>query len=172
MERSVADDTPQRRGGVARARALSPEARKEIATRAAQARWGHPEEDRLPKAIASGILRVGNALIPCAVLDDEENTRVLTQDGFLASIGRSKRPNTSDKAMLEGMPSFLRATGLKPFIDRNLTCSSTPIAFRPLRAGGHRGVALERVMDSVGGFYLARVLSIDRVLTELLSHPA
>ncbi|MFZ1429678.1 MAG: P63C domain-containing protein [Geminicoccaceae bacterium] len=139
------EDSPQRQGGLARARKLTLEARKEIATRAAQARWGTllEEEGRsLPKAIASGDLRVGNVTIPCAVLDDEENTRVFTQDGFLESIGRSKRPNTSDKTMLEGMPAFLRATGLKPFIDKNLTCSSNPISFHPLRTGGHKGIAL------------------------------
>jgi hypothetical protein len=94
------------------------------------------------KAIATGVLKIGEMEIPCAVLNDEKNTRVLTQDGFLVAIGRSKRPN-SPSEVLDRKPAFLRAYNLKPFIDKNLRCSPEPIHFRSLRGGGDKeGLAL------------------------------
>jgi hypothetical protein len=35
----------------------------------------------LPKAITEGILEIGDLKLPCAVLDDASNTRVLSQNG-------------------------------------------------------------------------------------------
>jgi hypothetical protein len=138
----VADDTTKPSGrirsGFARAAALSPEQRREIARGAAISRWTKD----LPRAIATGDLKIGDANIACAVLDDEKNTRVLTQDGFLVAIGRSKRPNSSAATVLDEKPAFLRAANLQPFVINNIRCSTTPIRFRPLKGGGTEGLAL------------------------------
>jgi hypothetical protein len=132
-------------GGRVRAERLSKEQRSAIASAGGQARWlsklGVDKVANLPKAIASGILRIGGVPLACAVLDDADNTHVLTQDGFLVAIGRSKRPNTSDRRVLDGMPAFLRAINLKSFIDKNITCSTSPIIFHPHRGGGREGLA-------------------------------
>ena len=37
---------------------------------------------------SEGVLRIGEHSIDVDVLDDENNTRVLTQRGFLAAMGR------------------------------------------------------------------------------------
>ncbi len=127
------------RSGLARAAALSPEQRSEIARDAAISRW----RKDLPRAIATGDLPIGGIKIACAVLDDEKNTRVLTQDGFLVAIGRSKRPSSSAAlSVLDETPAFLRAANLQAFVSKNIRCSTTPIRFRSLKGGGMEGVAL------------------------------
>lgn len=123
------DDSPQRKGGKARARRLTPEQRSEIARQGGLARRGRklvPEGTIVPKAIATGILALGN--IPCAVLDDEENTRVLTQAGFLRALDRAPYPSAGP-AHLAHLPAFLRSRSLEPFISNDLITSSTPIVF-------------------------------------------
>ena len=59
---------------LARKESLSPEQRSAIARRAALAR----HDKGCPKAIAEGAIVIGDLRIACAVLDDQENTRVLT----------------------------------------------------------------------------------------------
>lgn len=67
-------------GGEARAQSLSPEQRKEIARRAAAAKWG------TPRATHDGTLNVaGWASIPCWVLEDER--RIISQRCFMELIG-------------------------------------------------------------------------------------
>ena len=124
-------------GGKARARALSREQRQGIARKAAEARWG----TTLPKAIAEGTLVVGELQIPCAVLDDSANTRVLTQEGFLTAIGRAGKAKGGEGATVDGLPAFLRANNLRPFISDDLIESTTPIEFVPLRGPGYQGRA-------------------------------
>ncbi len=139
----MADDTPQRRGGRARAAALSPEERREIAAQGARARWGviaSPDGSPPPKALAMGVLGIGS--IPCAVLDDADNTRVLTQSGLLSAIGRSPNPKSADSQLLAHLPAFVRAKNLEPFISNDLICSSTPIVFETGGRGGTAGRAL------------------------------
>lgn len=130
-------------GGKRRAENLSPDQRRAIAIRAAQARWqspARPDGKPLPKAIAAGVLPIGQ--IPCAVLDDDENTRVLTQEGFLAALGRAAKAKAGHGATaVDGLPAFLRANNLKPFINNELMQSTTPIVFQPRSPGGFRGVA-------------------------------
>jgi P63C domain-containing protein len=121
----------------ARSRALTPEDRSAIARRAALAR----HNKNLPKAIAEGVLIIGDLNIACAVLDDAENTRVLTQEGFLTAIGRAGKAKGGEGASVDGLPAFLRAANLKPFISDDLTESTTPVEFVPLRGPGYQGRA-------------------------------
>lgn len=125
-------------GGFARAAKMSVEQRREIAKKAAAVRWGIPD---MPRAIAEGTLVVGDLRIPCAVLDDAQNTRVLTQEGFLTAIGRAGKAKGGEGATVDGLPAFMRANNLKPFIDKDLVASTTPIEFVPLRGPGYQGRA-------------------------------
>lgn len=129
------DETPQAKGGEARAKALSSEERSAIARRAALAR--HNKD--LPRAIAEGTLIIGTLKIPAAVLEDE--TRVLTQEGFLTAIGRAGKAKGGEGASVDGKPAFLRASNLSPFISKDLLESTTPIEFIPLRGPGYQGRA-------------------------------
>jgi hypothetical protein len=48
MEQRLANSKGGRIGGKARAESLTPEQRKEIAKKAAEARWGNKEKGRIP----------------------------------------------------------------------------------------------------------------------------
>jgi hypothetical protein len=142
LRRSVAStrhemkDERKANAGRARALALSPEDRSAIARRAALARHGKD----LPRAIAEGFL-FGDRRFPCAVLDDEENTRVLTQEGFLTAIGRAGKAKGGEGASVDGKPAFLRANNLRDFISEELLASTTPIEFVPWKGPGYQGRA-------------------------------
>ena len=116
---------PKRKaGGVARAKSLSPEERKEAATRAAETRWKKEKYDGpVLKAFCYGTVEIGDAKIPCAVLTDGK--RVLSDNGITNAIlgsrsGASKRLRRA--AAEEGalLPLFLAPAILKPFISKEL----------------------------------------------------
>ncbi len=117
--------TGKAKGGFARARILSPERTKEISVLANESR-------KIVKVRRnnSGVLNLGGAQIPCFVLDDDNNTRVITQAGVINGLGMS----TGSGA--ERLASFLRGTALLPFVSNDLTeCITNPIKFRPQHGG-------------------------------------
>ena len=73
-------------------------------------------------------LTIGDIEIPCYVLEDE--TRVLSQGGFLHAIGRTGRTPTNPKRDVYNLPHFLSQKNLKSFIPNELVMSSTPILFQ------------------------------------------
>lgn len=82
--------TGKAKGGIARAEKLSPERRKEIARKAALARYNRTEEaDSLPKTTHRGILKIGDLDIPCFILED--GRRVISGRGMTAAIGMKGR---------------------------------------------------------------------------------
>lgn len=97
--------------------------------------------EKLPKAIAVGVLKIGDRQLPCAVLDDKDNTRVFTQEGFLTAIGRAGKAKGGEGATVDGLPAFMRAKNLKPFISQDLIASTTPIIFEPYKGSGYKGKA-------------------------------
>ena len=102
----------------------------------------------LARAVVDGFLPVGSIEIPCAVLDDIHNTRVLTQEGFLKAIGRAGKAKGGEGSTVDGMPPFLRAKNLIPFITSDLIRSTEPIIFetrRSTRAFGYRATLLPSV---------------------------
>jgi hypothetical protein len=128
-------DSFQSKGGRARAEALSPEERAEIARDAATARW--QLQKHVPDATHAGVLNIGGSEIPCAVLSD--GRRVLTQKALLDAIGRS-RPSGGEaqRASIENLPVFLADPNLNPFISEDLRRSAVPVLFRPLKTGGRQ----------------------------------
>lgn len=122
---------------LARAGKLSPEDRSAIARKAAMAR----HNKGMPQAIAEGAIIIGDMRIACAVLDDADNTRVLTQEGFLTAIGRAGKAKGGEGASVDGLPAFLRAKNLEPFISNDLIASTTPLEFAPLVGPGYQGKA-------------------------------
>lgn len=81
----------QAKGGQARAAALSPERRSEIAKAAAVARWDDPKTDQLglPRATHKGMIELEGIRIPCFVLND--GRRVISGRGMTAAIGMKGR---------------------------------------------------------------------------------
>lgn len=114
-------------GGRARAASLSREERSAIARKAALSR--HRKD--LPKAIAEGILPIGGLRLQCAVLNDEKNTRVLSQNGFLKAIGRHPFASGGTGSAIDETAPFLRPKNLQPFISEDLERSATPIVYLP-----------------------------------------
>jgi hypothetical protein len=118
-------------GGEARAAKLSKEERRVIAQIAAESRWGVV----LPQATHSGELIIGGRRIACAVLQNSK--RVLTQETFLTAIGRAAKAKagTGSLKLVDGLPPFLVAENLNPFITDELRQSTTPIVFRTVKGG-------------------------------------
>jgi hypothetical protein len=126
-------------GGYARAEALAPKQREEIARNAALVRWS----PRLPVATHEGTLKIGDLELPVAVL--EGGIRVLTSGAILAAFKRPWRGSYKRT----GLPNFVDAKKLKPFITEELLRVLEPIDFRGTRRRfrGYRAEALPLVCD-------------------------
>lgn len=85
----MSNDTPQSMGGRARAKNLTPADRREIALRAAAARWAkvQPEdgEIQLPLATHQGQMAIGGLELDCYVLED--GRRVFHKRGMARALG-------------------------------------------------------------------------------------
>jgi hypothetical protein len=133
------------KGGVARAAALTPEQREEIARNAAHARWTKD----LPLATHEGMIRLADVEIPVAVLSTGQ--RVITQSGFMRALGRARQ--AKGRQYYKGdvnLPAFLTAQNLKPFVAKVLEVTSSQIEFRPkagARAFGYADELLPEVCD-------------------------
>ncbi|MCH8029593.1 MAG: P63C domain-containing protein [Candidatus Dadabacteria bacterium] len=125
-----ADKKNRSKGGYARAEALTPERRKDIARKAALSRW----DSDVPRAEFEGDFKIGEKLISAAVLLNGK--RLLFQSTFLKALGRSRSPKagTGVLSTVDGIPFFLQAEALKPFISEELSQSTTPIFFK-LKSG-------------------------------------
>jgi hypothetical protein len=97
---------------------------------AAEARWGL----HIPQATHDGPLKIGENELMAAVLPT--GLRLLSQGTFLKALGRSRTPKagTGGLSTVDGLPFFLQAEQLKPFISDELLVSTTPILFR-LKSG-------------------------------------
>jgi hypothetical protein len=139
-------DETKVRGGLARAEALPPEQRREIARKAAEARWSAD----LPHAMYEGDFRLGAKKIVCAVLEDE--TRIITQATFLRVLGRSRSPKagTGVLSTVDELPFFLQAENIKALVDNDLIKSTRPIFYRTKSGGrgvGYNALTLKRVAE-------------------------
>jgi hypothetical protein len=143
------DDNRQSKGGRARAEALTPEQRKSIARNAASARW----DADVPDASYEGEFKIGDYSVAAAVLPNGK--RLLTQATFLRAIGRSRSPKggTGVLTTVDGVPFFLQAEALRPFISEDLLKSTTPIFFRHLN--GKKAVGYDaELLPAVAEVYL------------------
>ena len=144
----MADVSGKAKGGVARAKSLTKGKRKEIAQKAAAARWSNEV-----KAAAYGSddhpLKIGSIEIPCYVLEDE--TRVISQRGVQTGIGMSTSGGT--------MGAHRLAIFIEGLAERGVDCKDlavrlrNPISFRPLPGGkaayGYEATILADICDAV-----------------------
>lgn len=121
----------QKKGGIVRAKVLSPTARSAIASAGAQARWAKadPNREKLPKAICGSNerpLQIGNIAIPAYVLEDER--RVLTVSGM--SDGLSMARGGSEVPGLNRFELFIARDRIRPYVTEELRAQiSNPIVF-------------------------------------------
>lgn len=141
------------RGGIERAKRLSPERRSEIARRAGLARHKTARNDKTILQATHGSadhpLVIGDIEIPCYVLEDE--TRVLSQRGLVGGLGMKYGTRVDGADRLTG---FLQGKGLSPFVSSELLALiSNPIKFRHSVAGqlafGYPATILADVCDAV-----------------------
>lgn len=106
--------------GKARAEKLSPEERTAIAKFANQSKKCML---KYPKATHSGELKIGEANISCAVLND--GRRVITESSMFEILGRKRRGRKS----AEQIPAFLAANNLKSLIPSDFLSGNTILEF-------------------------------------------
>jgi hypothetical protein len=84
---------------------------------------------------------IAGRTLSCANLKD--GRRVLTQNTFLDTLGRTGRPKggTGIQVSVTGLPSFLAAENLQPFITDELREKAAPIEFRTV--GGARALGYD-----------------------------
>lgn len=142
-------DKTKAKGGYARAEALTADQRKEIARKAAAARW----DADIPQADFEGAFPIGDTEVAAAVLPNGK--RLLTQATFLRALGRSRSPKagTGVLSTVDGLPFFLQAEALKPYLSDELRMSTTPIFFRTKSGGKAVGYDAE-LLPTVCEVYL------------------
>jgi hypothetical protein len=132
----MGNNSPQSKGGNARAKALSPEDRRAIAKRAAQARWARiSDPDGLPRASHQGMLPIGDVEI--------EVYRLLDGRRLIAKGAMARALNLKS----EGGSAFLRTVtrkGVRSAISDSLWEKiDNPIFFKHIETdlGGTGGTA-------------------------------
>ena len=143
------DENGKSNSGYARAMSLTPEERKEIAQKAAGARWNKKsagENLGFPVQMAiwgnpEKLLKIGEAQVECYVLEDK--TRVLSGRGMQQAIGLGGEA----KAHGGKLRDFLTLETIKPFVSKELAMAvNEPVRFiRPGR-GGVPAVAFEATL--------------------------
>ena len=127
----LADDSIQSMGGKARAESLSASERSLIASKASRKRW-----DALQLTEFDGDIQLGTGTINCSVIEkDGEIIRVINSRSFLKAIGRPWKGSYKRT----GMPSFIDAPNLKPFITKELKDVLEMIEYRTVHGGAKRG---------------------------------
>jgi hypothetical protein len=130
MDKYQSPKTRGAKGGAARAVRLPASRRSEIGREGALARW-----QNIPRALVDGEIDFAGRRISCAVLDTK--LRVLTQETFLTTLGRAGRAaggQGSERMMrVGGLPPFLAAQNLLPFVSDELRQAATPVVFRTTR---------------------------------------
>ena len=130
--------TNMKAGGVARAKALSPERRKEIAMMGVEAK---KIKSTLPKAThgsADHPLRIGDIEIPCYVL--EGGARVLSQRGLQSSIGMSLSGGKAGEQRIVTLLESLTSKGIE--INDLMVRIKNPVKFYST-AGGRETYGFE-----------------------------
>lgn len=121
------DKTKQSKGGVERAKKLSPERRSEIARNAALVKSGGF------KALHKGNFKeVIGVDIPCYVLNDSNHTAVMSQRGIAEALGFATGGGTAIK-------KFLSSQSMLPYIGSELSKKTDqPIVFKLDQTGSGR----------------------------------
>jgi hypothetical protein len=108
--------TGRSKGGIARAKKLSPEQRSEIGRKGAVARWNAGRVGVEPNSL--GVTHKGNfekdfgVDVECYVLDDPAKTAVISQNGMAQALGLSRRGNA--------IPRFLSNQSMENFVGAEL----------------------------------------------------
>jgi hypothetical protein len=132
----VMNDSPQSRGGHARANRLSAEERSEIARRGAFARHGRKADgDDLPKAVSQGSLKIGEVLIDVYVL--EGRRRVIHKRGMARALGLK---STGGNAFMKMISRKGLGSAISPELHQKI---ANPLEFIPTSGDPAHGYPAE-----------------------------
>lgn len=141
----MTDGSPQSQGGHERARKLTTEQRREIALKAAQARWARIRDpNHLPEAVTDGVLTIGDVGLNVYVLKDRRrliNKRAMARALRLKSEGGNAFMRTMSR---EGVRSVLG--------EKLIEKIENPISFKGLKgdlADGYEAETLIEVCDAL-----------------------
>lgn len=140
------------KGGKKRAELLSPEERKEIAAKGAEARWGK----KLPQVLHTGNFRDSFGIdVDCYVLDDNTKTAVISQRGFAQALGLSKRGDR--------LTVFAKSKTMDGYIGRELREKlDNPIIFQRQRAAAEN----PRLGFSAHGYDATNLIDVCNAIIE------
>ena len=118
-------------GGKARAAALTPQQRSEIARKGALAKHAA----KLPRATHRGSFKEEFAIdVECYVLDDESKTAVISKRGMGLAIGMGESGSV--------FPYFINGERMKPYVGKELAEKlEKPVMFQWKQTGENGGVA-------------------------------
>ncbi|MDE2256116.1 MAG: hypothetical protein KGL42_17885, partial [Betaproteobacteria bacterium] len=115
-------------GGKARASALSPARRQEIARSGAEARKALQALPQATHGSADHPLKLGDAEISCYVLND--GTRVLSQRGVIGALGMARGSGGTNSGG-DRLAGFFGGKGISPFVTNEMRDAiQSPIRFR------------------------------------------
>ena len=153
----MASNSGKAKGGSARAKALSPEKRKEISDKANAARRELATLPRVTHGSSDHPLKIGDIEIPCYVLED--GTRVLSQRGVVAGLGMKRGTGGGEGG--DRLTGFLSGKGISSFVHKDLSLAiASPIKFRTSGgiAFGYPATILADICDGVLAARAAGVL--------------
>lgn len=112
------------------------------------------DNDSLPqvhKAVRQGTLDIAGFPLRCYVLDNDTNDRIISRQDLMKALGRSANPGgsakSSDNAKKLGLPSFLNAVNLIPFINKHLIKALEEVSFTNLKWHKTIGYRAEIIKD-------------------------
>lgn len=123
----------QSKGGKRRAEVLSDEERSAISRSGGLARW----QKKMPRSDFEGDLKIGDLVLPSAVLED--GRRVLISKAILTALGRPWKGSYKQA----GLPSFIDARNLAPYLSADLMEVIEPIEYISLRSQTVQGFRAE-----------------------------
>jgi len=143
--------TGKARGGIARAAVLTDERRKEIAKKAAVARWGK----KPPQATHKGNFKDDFGIdVECYVLNDEQKTAVISQRGMGVTIGLGEGGSR--------LPAFLKGKKIEPYLGRELKEKlENPLIFQGQAVGRNMPPA-----PKVHGYDVTMLVDICKAIVE------
>lgn len=128
------------KGGLARAKALTPDRRSEIARKAVQARWSSLDRTgAYPKATHAGKLKFGEVEIPCFVLED--GRRVISGRGMTKAIGMMGRG--------QGAARLASHKTLKAFVSEELSLAIQNPIWLSKRMAGFEATILHNICEAI-----------------------
>lgn len=144
------DESFQAKGGKARADALSPDRRREIAQAAAAARWSNEPVLKATHESGDHPLIIGGKQIPCYVLED--GRRVLSLGGMVRAFDMSIGGAGGKQG--DRLVKFASGKAISPFVSNDLISRmNEPVRFRAPTGGtvatGYEATILPDLCDAV-----------------------